>query len=218
MPDPVDAPGPADPAGRLDVVRVWVDDGHAIVRRGMTAALVTAGMTVTGESSGLVPHPPLPEIDVLVLEAGATAPTEMLAEADRHRVRLVVTVRAVGAGQWLEQDGTGMAAVLTHQGLTPDLLVATVRAVAEGRPVPVPPSRGRPERAPRPDPPGAGTLNPREREVLRMLALGEDTRGIAVALCYSERTVKNVVRAVLAKLGCRTRAQAVGMATRAGEI
>ena len=51
-----------------------------------------------------------------------------------------------------------------------------------------------------------------------MLADGEDTRGIAQGLCYSERTVKNVVHDVLTKLSCRTRAQAVATATRAGII
>jgi DNA-binding NarL/FixJ family response regulator len=63
-----------------------------------------------------------------------------------------------------------------------------------------------------------GALSDRELAVLRMLADGEDTRGIAQGLCYSERTVKNVVHDVLTKLSCRTRAQAVATATRAGLI
>ena len=54
-----------------------------------------------------------------------------------------------------------------------------------------------------------GSLNDRERSVLRLLAEGSDTRGIASGLCFSERTVKNVVHDVLTKLNCRTRAQAV---------
>jgi DNA-binding NarL/FixJ family response regulator len=58
----------------------------------------------------------------------------------------------------------------------------------------------------------------RERRVLQMLSDGEDTRAIALGLSYSERTVKNVVHDVLTKLNCRTRAQAVGLATRSGVI
>jgi DNA-binding NarL/FixJ family response regulator len=54
--------------------------------------------------------------------------------------------------------------------------------------------------------------------VLRLLAEGHDTRRIAMDLRYSERTVKNVVHDVLTKLNCRTRAQAVGVATRTGVI
>ena len=58
----------------------------------------------------------------------------------------------------------------------------------------------------------------RERDVLRLLADGHDTREIATDLCYSERTVKNVVHDVLMKLNCRTRAHAVALATREGVI
>nr|BFE71212.1 hypothetical protein GCM10020092_045130 [Actinoplanes digitatis] len=65
---------------------------------------------------------------------------------------------------------------------------------------------------------GPAGLNPRERSVLRLLADGMDTRGIAEDLCFSERTVKNVVHDVLTKLNCRTRAQAVAVATREGVI
>ena len=55
-----------------------------------------------------------------------------------------------------------------------------------------------------------------ERPVmLHMLADGLTTREIAEELSYSERTVKNIVHDVLEKLGCRTRAHAVAIATRA---
>jgi DNA-binding NarL/FixJ family response regulator len=113
----------------------------------------------------------------------------------------------------------GVSAILYRDELTPELLVATVRAVLQGRtsmPTDLLPrlltKAARPERAER------GALSDRELAVLRMLADGEDTRGIAQGLCYSERTVKNVVHDVLTKLGCRTRAQAVATATRAGII
>jgi DNA-binding NarL/FixJ family response regulator len=61
-------------------------------------------------------------------------------------------------------------------------------------------------------------LTSRELAVLRMLADGEVTRGIAQQLNYSERTVKNIVRDALIKLNCRTRAHAVALATRRGLI
>lgn len=61
-------------------------------------------------------------------------------------------------------------------------------------------------------------LTSRELAVLRMLADGEVTRGIAEQLNYSERTVKNIVRDVLVKLNCRTRAHAAALATRRGLI
>ena len=61
-------------------------------------------------------------------------------------------------------------------------------------------------------------LTPREHDVLRLLADGHTTAGIAEELCYSERTVKKVVHDLLAKLNCRTRAQAVALAVRQGVI
>jgi DNA-binding NarL/FixJ family response regulator len=61
-------------------------------------------------------------------------------------------------------------------------------------------------------------LAPRERDVLRLLAEGLDTAAIAERLCYSERTVKNIVQAVLSRLQLRNRAHAVAYAMRVGVI
>ena len=61
-------------------------------------------------------------------------------------------------------------------------------------------------------------LTDREYDVLRMLADGESTRGIAKQLSYSERTVKNIVHDLLVKLNCKTRAHAVALAAQQGVI
>jgi DNA-binding NarL/FixJ family response regulator len=63
-----------------------------------------------------------------------------------------------------------------------------------------------------------GSLASRELDVLRLLADGGDTKEIATELAYSERTVKNIVHDVLVKTNCKTRAQAVAVATRQGFI
>jgi DNA-binding NarL/FixJ family response regulator len=66
---------------------------------------------------------------------------------------------------------------------------------------------------------GAGAaLTPREVDVLRLMAEGWDTAEIAGKLCYSERTVKNVIYAMTNRLNLRNRPHAVAYAVRAGVI
>lgn len=66
--------------------------------------------------------------------------------------------------------------------------------------------------------PGGLSLSTREIDVLRLMADGFDTNEIAVALSYSERTVKNIVYALTKRLRVRNRPQAVALALRAGVI
>ena len=61
-------------------------------------------------------------------------------------------------------------------------------------------------------------LTDRETQVLSLIADGHLTREIAELLCYSERTVKNVLHDVVTKLNARTRAQAVAHGVREGLI
>ena len=61
-------------------------------------------------------------------------------------------------------------------------------------------------------------LAEREIEVLRLLSEGFDTVEIAAKLCYSERTVKNVIHDVTSRLGLRNRSHAVSYAIRNGLI
>jgi DNA-binding NarL/FixJ family response regulator len=67
-------------------------------------------------------------------------------------------------------------------------------------------------------PPPTPALSERERLVLRLVADGHQTREVAAELCYSERTIKNVIHDVVIKLNVRTRSQAVAQAVRQGMI
>ncbi|AGZ38807.1 helix-turn-helix transcriptional regulator [Actinoplanes friuliensis] len=64
----------------------------------------------------------------------------------------------------------------------------------------------------------ASGLTPREIDVLRLMADGLDTNEIAGELCYSERTVKNVIYGVTHRLKLRNRSHAVAYALRSGMI
>ncbi len=61
-------------------------------------------------------------------------------------------------------------------------------------------------------------LTPREREILALVAGGISNKGIARALTLSPHTVKFHVKALFAKLGAATRAEAVAEGVRRGEL
>lgn len=58
-------------------------------------------------------------------------------------------------------------------------------------------------------------LSPREYDVLRALALGQSTREIANELYLAESTVRGYIKALLTKLGVRSRLEALAVARRA---
>lgn len=62
------------------------------------------------------------------------------------------------------------------------------------------------------------SLSAREIDVLRLIADGYDTVEIAAQLCYSERTIKNVLHDVTSRLQLRNRSHAVAYALRNGLI
>jgi DNA-binding NarL/FixJ family response regulator len=120
----------------------------------------------------------------------------------------------------------GVSGLLRRSEATPDVLVRTIQKVASGEGV-IPADLlghllgqvGRLQRqilSPR----GltfAG-LSDREVEVLRLIADGLDTSEIASQLCYSQRTVKNVLHDVTTRLQLRNRSHAVAYAVREGLI
>jgi PAS domain S-box-containing protein len=55
------------------------------------------------------------------------------------------------------------------------------------------------------------TLTTREREVVKLLALGSTTRQVAAGLSLSPETIRSHVRNAMAKTGARTRAQLVAL-------
>lgn len=70
---------------------------------------------------------------------------------------------------------------------------------------------------------GTGTrltmgFDTRCRHILRLLSEGADTRGISESLCYSERTVKGLIRGIEEQLSATNRAEAVAKAIRLGLI
>ncbi|MFH8552702.1 response regulator transcription factor [Streptomyces celluloflavus] len=101
-------------------------------------------------------------------------------------------------------------------------LVAAVRTVASGRSMLDPATTARLMSSLRGPDPGAeheenalSGLSPREREILGLIGEGLTNRQIGKRLYLSEKTVKNHISRLLAKLGVGRRVQAAVLATRA---
>ena len=147
-----------------------------------------------------------------------------LCRGDQPRIVLVAT--EIDESTLVAAAELGVGGLLRRAQATEDALVRVITRVASGDGE-VPPDLlgrlleqvGRLQRqvlAPR----GLAFsgLTPRETEVLRLVAEGHDTSEIASRMCYSERTVKNVLHDLTTRLQLRNRAHAVAYAMREGLI
>jgi DNA-binding NarL/FixJ family response regulator len=64
--------------------------------------------------------------------------------------------------------------------------------------------------------PAFSALTPRERDIVELIAGGRDNAQIAARLALSEKTVRNHITSIFAKLEVENRAQAIVLARRAG--
>jgi DNA-binding NarL/FixJ family response regulator len=199
-------------------IRVWIDDQNPIFRLGLTACLEAPRFVLVGESSSFLPKPELDRTDVLVFGLGQAELAEALRLRQGSGARLVTIAGSGEEDLLVEAVEAGVAGALLRSDVTPQALKHCLRSVAGGngslpaavlgRLVGGGGRRGGP----------TGDLTGRELNVLRLLSKGENTRQIAEDLCYSEKTVKNIVHDLLIRMNCRNRAQAVALATRRGLI
>ncbi|XTZ13489.1 response regulator transcription factor [Micromonospora echinospora] len=139
---------------------------------------------------------------------------------------VVLVLREITESELLTAVDCRVVAVLPRAAVTAERLAHSVLAAANGGGVMPPNLVGELlkhiERLQRevlaPNGLNASGLTPREVDVLRLMADGFDTGEIAGKLCYSERTVKNVIYGVTHRLKLRNRSHAVAYALRAGMI
>jgi DNA-binding NarL/FixJ family response regulator len=93
-------------------------------------------------------------------------------------------------------------------------VAAAISATVAGFAVTVP----RPPSGPEESIPGSEHLTAREVEVLRLMARGHRNKQLAAALNISEHTAKFHVSSVMAKLGARTRTEAVTIGVTRGLV
>jgi DNA-binding NarL/FixJ family response regulator len=207
-----------------DSVKLFVLDPHTIYRRGLVASLelmseverVEHGATVAdAHDSGA-----LPDADLVILDPAAAGAAEFIGSTE---ARVMVCSSDLTEESVLSALQAGAVGYLRKDTLTTETLAAAVRAAANGTGVMEAELLGNLLKGLSPeslDParPAVARLTDREQQVLALIAAGHPTREVAQQLCYSERTVKNVLHDVVTKLNARSRSQAVAFAVREGLI
>ncbi|WP_255472686.1 response regulator [Quadrisphaera setariae] len=203
------------------LVRVVVVDDHEVVRRGVADVLASApGIAVVGgagSAAGALARVPALRPDVAVVDLrlpdgdGVTLCRDLRARLPALRVLLLTSYGDDEA--LLDAVVAGASGYLLKEVLGADL-VAAVRTVAAGGSTLDPRARALvADRVRHTGPTGPLTeLSEREREVFALIGQGLTNRQIGERLYLAEKTVKNYVSHLLAKLGVERRTQVAVMA------
>lgn len=217
------------------MVRILICDDQTVVREGLAAILGTddeievVGLAGNGEEALALAAEQQPDLVLMDLKMpvldGVQATRRLVAAQPGVRVLILTTY---ADDQWLlEAIQAGAAGYLlkdTRQGE----LIAAIKGTVAGRTFIDPAVAGkvlqhiaaRPAEpaGPPPAPSGPGVLSEREREVLRLIALGYNNTEISQRLHLASGTVRNYVSAVLQKLGVEDRTQAAVVAHQRGLV
>ncbi|MFF0539803.1 response regulator [Streptomyces coelicoflavus] len=218
----------SEPAGRTTAIKVFLLDDHEVVRRGVHDLLDDEpDITVVGEGAtveqALVRVPALrPDVAVLDVRLpdgdGVSVCRElrssmpdlaclMLTSFDDEEA-LLDSIMAGAAGYVLKQiEGSDLVSAVRTVARGQSLLdpSATARLMAR--------LRGGEEQ--REEPEALPGLTERERDILALIGEGLTNRQIGQRLYLAEKTVKNHISRLLAKLGVERRIQAAVIATQA---
>jgi DNA-binding NarL/FixJ family response regulator len=147
-------------------------------------------------------------------------------QAPGHRLRMVVVTNTIREHQLLRAVGCGLISVIPRNEASYEAIVRVLLDSQRGQAVLPSIAIGwliEHTRLIQQDvlaPMGltAAGLQPREVDVLRLLAEGLSTNEIATKLNYSERTIKTIIHSMMTRLGLRNRPHAVAYAMRVGAL
>jgi DNA-binding NarL/FixJ family response regulator len=205
-------------------LKLFVLDPHTIYRRGLVSCLELMPEVTAVAHAGSVREawedPALFGSDLVLLDTAAAGSRDFIgAVQEATGAPVLVCASDCAEEAVLLAMQSGAIGFLRKESLTAESLGAAIRAAASGSGVVTPELLERlVSGIPAEDRPGAGRLTSREQQVLALIAEGHPTREVAQQLCYSERTVKNVLHDVVTKLNARSRSQAVAFAVREGLI
>jgi DNA-binding NarL/FixJ family response regulator len=207
-------------------VKLFVLDTHTIYRRGLVACLdLLEEVEAVADAESVRDaweHPALFAADLVLMDPSLPGGEDFVgAVREATGASVIVCSSDTQHETVLRALQAGALGYLRKDELTPEALAAAMKAAASGTGVLAPDLLGalvpkaNGHAAPRRL---AATLTDREQQVLALIAAGHPTREVAAELCYSERTVKNVLHDVVTKLNARSRSQAVAFAVREGLI
>ncbi len=199
-------------------IRILIVDDHFVVREGLRSIIRReVDMRVEGEAANGAEaeeryrdlEPDVTVMDLRMPVRGGVETIRAIREID-PRARILVLSNFEGDEDIHAAIEAGaMGYLLKHS--SGDQIVPAIRALMDGRTW-IPPEVARQLRE------RGEILTPREREILRLIALGEANKQIAGALEITEHTVKSHLKNIFAKLQARDRTEAVTAALRRGII
>jgi DNA-binding NarL/FixJ family response regulator len=204
-------------------IRVFVYSDDAISQAGMRAQLRGLPEVNVVDEAQIDDA----EVAVVIVDTVDEAASRTIRAIQRNGCpRVVLVVGVLDDSSLMVAVEVGACGVLRRREATSDRVCSAVTAAASGDGTLAPDLLGRlmtqfgrlqrEVLAPRGI--GPAGLSDREVEVLRMLADGQDTAAIASTLAYSERTIKNIIHDVTARLNLRNRSHAVAYAVKSGLI
>ncbi|MBE8471979.1 response regulator [Streptomyces justiciae] len=210
-----------------DPIRVFLLDDHEVVRRGVADMLdAEPDISVVGDAANAehalvrapAGRPHVAVLDVRLPDGdGITVCRELRSRMPELAVLMLTSFDDEEA--LLDAIMAGASGYVLKQIKGSDL-VSAVRTVATGQSMLDPATTARLMRSLRTEPveapaeaPELAGLSPREREILALIGDGLTNREIGKRLYLSEKTVKNHISRLLAKLGVQRRVQAAVLAT-----
>jgi len=209
-------------------IRVFLLDDHEVVRRGVKDLLqLEDDIEVVGEASTAAEalgRAPLVEIDVAVLDVQLPdgSGVEVCRDLRSQRPGLAcLMLTSFSDAEAMEQSILAGASGYLLKQIRGSDIVAAVRKVAAGAtlldPALTEQAVERLRRPPKTDDRMA-RLTPQEHRLLVLLTEGYTNRQIADQMCLAEKTIKNYVSILLAKMGMSRRTEAAVYAVRAAKV
>jgi DNA-binding NarL/FixJ family response regulator len=208
-------------------IRIFLLDDHEVVRRGLRGLLEAEGdLVVAGEAStaeeALMRIPATrPDVAVLDVRLPDGSGVEVCREIrDRHPEIQCLMLTSFADDEALFSAIMAGASGYVLKQIRGNDLVDAVRRVAAGESL-LDPSVTRQVlerlRAPAQEEDELAGLSPQERRILELIGEGFTNRQIADTIHLAEKTVKNYVSNLLAKLGMARRTEAAAYAARVSE-